>query len=267
MPRWRPGGLSSRSVPTRSSSSTCANNPNTTIFEGPADLAETDGDVVVEWQDQSGQGNHAILSNSPIISTGPTYSTTSHLGNPAVQFPLTAPSNNNKRLRLNTPLVTTTSQFNIRAVVKTTGNTNDEIPIAMNYGVGNAHGFELMVYRNRFEFYVGYSLAADPNNRLISPLINDGQWYEVEVERRADLFTMRVDGIVVDTDSYPGAFTGNRNFTIGNGSDYNAGAVGATTLNDIASIFVSVPEPAAGATVLALAGFTLVGRAHRGRAG
>jgi hypothetical protein len=134
--------------------------------------------------------------------------------------------------------------------VKTTGTGLDEMPIAMNYGVGNAHGFELMVYRNRFEFYVGYSLAPDPNNRLISPVINDDQWYEVEIERMATTFTMRVDGIVVDTDSYPGFFTGNRNFTIGNGSDYNAGISGAATMTDIASIYVQIPEPSAAAATL-----------------
>ena len=232
---------------------------NTGVWEAPSDPAEN-GDVVTEWRDQSGMGNHAVISNAFIGSTGPIFSS----ADPSIQFPQTVSGGQNtKRLQLSSALVTNTTYFKIKANVKTTGGNSDEIPILMNYGNANPRGFELMVYRDRFEFYVGYSLAPDPNNRLISPTFADGAYHEVEVERIGDAFTMRMDGTVVDTDVYPGFFTGFRPLTIGNGSDYNVTPVSGSILNDIASISVEIPEPVLAGLMLPLSVLMLVRRRHR----
>ena len=202
------------------------------VEEADGDPAE-DGDEVSRWLDQGGLGNHATLS--PFGgSTTATYSTTDHLGSPAVVFDAAS-----DRYRVSTLSLSSTSNYYISATIK--GSGAGERIIATTYGGGaGTNGLEFYLYNKSLHVYAnGFSL----NSANTGKFITDNTWTDVALEKDGNLYRLFVNGQVADSGTSGVSFSGFPYLTIGSGGDYSGAVFGSMANLTI----LQIPEPSVAA--------------------
>jgi hypothetical protein len=195
---------------------------DTGVEELIGDSAEN-GDPVVRWLDQSSAANH-VVTNAPIATDTPTYRTGIANGHAAVEFGI---DRDTERLQASTPLLTGSTDFAIFAVINLERLVGARY-ITGNYGLGNGGGLEFFVQNGKLGLYNlgGFSGSAT---------LATNTWYLVEAEKSGGTYTLRVnDGFDGSSTALGGSIGSGRNWTVGNGPDYNS----ETFYGDVAAVLV-----------------------------
>jgi len=193
--------------------------------ETTGNVAAANNDPVIAWRDQSGNNNHAFVAapvgsgNSPLLYQ-PAYKTATLNGKPTLLFELGPGNQEYARMRLNTPLLTGTTDFSIFAVVKFSTLSVGERIIGSNYGLGDFQGLELYGYNNSVQLFKnGYTTSSQ------NP--HDGNYHLITATRSGNTMSVYIDNVLSGTTTYAvGSIPGGLNWTIGNAPDYAASALG-----------------------------------------
>jgi len=174
------------------------------------------GDPVVRWLDQSSAANH-VVTNAPVATDTPTYRTGIANGHAAVEFGI---DRDTERLQASTPLLTGTTDFSIFAVVRMISPyTGGARYITGNYGAAN-NGLEFYINNSKLAFYDNGSYFEG------SALLSGDTWYLVEMQKSGNNYSLRLnDGSNGSTTFVGLSIPGSRNWTVGNGPDYNSEAL------------------------------------------
>lgn len=177
------------------------------VWEASNDPAEN-GDAVVEWRDQSGNGHHAVPSSFSGATT-PLYVTNQVNGHSALDFNAAS-----ARLTTDSQVLTGTGDFSFFAVFRTSSLTTTEQYLGGNYGTGGGStGIEFYVHQLKPKLHLGSTLIS-PNT--LAP----NTWYMVQMERVSGVVTIRINNVDQITGVRAANIASTENWTIGAGPNY-----------------------------------------------
>jgi hypothetical protein len=212
------------------------------VEEAPGDPAEN-GDAVSRWLDQGGLGNNANGAGTP------TYSTTDHLGAPAVVF-----DSGSDRFTVPTLGLSSSSNYFISARIKGSGAGERVIASTYNAGSGPTSGFSFYLYNKSLNFYAnGFSVDSSSSGNLALRYITDDTWTDVAVEKDGNLYRLFING--------QESFANTSSVSWGGGVPLEIGSAfyGTSAFGSFANLSITaIPEPSIAA--MSLLGTVLVWR-------